>query len=385
MSTDVFVSSWRRSLAWSVASLTFVLGCTVTPVSAQSGPAWWERIDLGGDFRERQEGFFQDGATTRQRLRFRLRLTVDADVNDDVRFGLRLGSGDLGNPTSTNQSFGDLLTRKPISVDRAFITYNPSGAKALTLGAGKFGIPVTRTEMTWDNDVNWEGVYQQVRASSGPVSYRLVAAQVVLDESSRRDDSMLFVGYGDIGFTFGKHELQLSVADQAFSGVDPVAIALATEDIGRNTNALDVDRNGQVVGFVSGFNLVDVIARATFDTGRQNYPAQFTANVVKNTDAGSDDDRGVWLTAAYGSASTPRTYRLAYTLARIERDAVVSTFNFSDAPGTNIRMHRTVVSYMVARGVHLDFIGIFTKKLLVAPGELNSLLKRTQLDMRFAF
>ncbi len=385
MSTDVFVSSWRRSLACGVAALIVVLGCTITPVSAQSGPAWWERIDLGGDFRERQEGFFQDGATTRQRLRFRLRLTMNADVNDDVRFGLRLGSGDLGNPTSTNQSFGDLLTRKPISVDRAFIAYNPSGAKALTLGAGKFGIPVTRTEMTWDNDVNWEGVYQQLRASSGPVSYRLVAAQVVLDESSRQDDSMLFVGYGEVGFTFGKHELQLSVADQAFGGVDPVAIVLATEDIGRNTNALDVDRNGQVVGFVSGFNLVDVIARATFDIGRPNYPVQFTANFVKNTDAGSDDDRGVWLTAAYGRASTPRTYRLAYTLARIERDAVLSTFNFSDAPGTNMRMHRTVVSYMLARGVHLDFIGIFTKKLMVAPGELNTLLKRTQLDVRFAF
>ena len=130
---------------------------------------------------------------------------------------------------------------------------------------------------------------------------------------------------------------------------------------------------------------MDVIARATLDTGRENYPVQLTANFVKNTDATTAEDTGVWLTAAYGQASQPKSYRFAYAYARIEEDAVLSAFTFSDSPGRNIWMHRTVVSYMAAPRVHLDFMGIFTKRLLTAPDELNALLKRTQLDARISF
>ena len=361
------------------------LGLLATPSHAQSSQPWWERISFGGDFRERLEGFFQDGATTRQRLRFRLRLTLSGEVNDDIRLGIRLASGDLGNPISTNQSFTDLLTRKPISIDRAFFTYNPSGARALTLGGGKFGLPLTRTEMTWDNDVNWEGIYQQVRASSGPISYRLVAAQVPIEESSRGDDALMFAGYGEIGVSIGAHRLQFSVADYGFREIDRMAIALDREDIGRNTNPFSRDADGNVDGFVSDFNLIDVIAQATLDTGRPNYPLQLTADWVKNTRATTGEDAGIWLTAAYGQASQPRTYRLVYTFARIEEDAVLSAFTFSDSPGTNIRMNRVTVSYMVMPRLHLDFIGILTTKLLVEPGDPDSLLKRTQLDVRMSF
>ena len=278
-----------------------------------------------------------------------------------------------------------MLTRKPISIDRAFFTYTPSGARAFTLGAGKFGLPVTRTEMTWDNDVNWEGLYQQVRASSGPASYRLIAAQVPIEESSRNDDALMFVGYGEVGFQVGTHRVQFSVADYGFREIDRMAIALDREDIGRNTNLFSRDADGAVDGFVSDFNLVDLIARATFDTGRATYPVQLTANWVTNTQAATSEDSGIWLTAAYGQASEPKTYRLAYTFARIEQDAVLSALTFSDSPGTNIKMSRVTVSYMVLPRLHLDFIGIFTTKLLVEPGDPNNLLKRTQLDARISF
>jgi hypothetical protein len=54
-------------------------------------------------------------------------------------------------------------------------------------------------------------------------------------------------------------------------------------------------------------------------------------------------------------------------------------------PGTNLKMHRVVVSDMVAQGVHLDFKGIFTRKLRLSPGEGDLLLKRPQVDVRFSF
>jgi hypothetical protein len=110
-----------------------------------------------------------------------------------------------------------------------------------------------------------------------------------------------------------------------------------------------------------------------------------TANFVKNTKAATSEDYGYWLTAAYGSASEPGAFQLSYTYAHIEREAVLSVFTFSDTPGTNIEMHQPVISYMIAPRVHLDFTGIFTKKLAVSAGASNKLLKRTQLDARVSF
>jgi hypothetical protein len=374
----------RWVLSLSILALVS-LAPVATPAWAQSSSSWPDHLRVSGDLRQRYEGFFQEGRTSRQRLRFRLRLSLTADISDDLTLGVRFGSGDLGNPISTNQSLTGVLTRTPIAIDRAFVAYNPSDVPALTIGAGKYGIPVTRTELTFDNDLNWQGLYQQVQGSNEGVSYRLVAAQVPLEESSSGADGALFATYGEVGVSAGDHSLQFSIANYAFRQVDRVAIALDREDISRNTNPYRFDANGNVVGFVSGFNLIDVIGRATLDTGRPDYPVQFTVNFVKNIDAVTDEDAGIWVTAAYGRASEPRSYRLAYTFARVEEDAVLSALNFSDMPGTNLKMHRVVVSYMVAPRVHLDFTGIFTTRLTVAPGALNTVLKRPQVDMRFSF
>ena len=108
-----------------LSTVSFAVLALATPAWAQSSSSWTEHIRVSGDLRQRYEGFFEKDRTSRQRLRFRLRLTVNAEVNDDVTVGIRLGSGDLGNPISTNQSLTDVLTRTPIAIDRAFVAYNP--------------------------------------------------------------------------------------------------------------------------------------------------------------------------------------------------------------------------------------------------------------------
>ena len=356
-----------------------VLACT--PVSAQSN--WSERISIGGDFRERYEGLFQDGKTARQRLRFRARLTLDAKINEDVGFGIRLASGDPGNPISTNQTMTDLLTTKPLHLDRAFITYSPSNA--LTIGVGKFGLPVTRTEMTFDDDLNWEGVYQQFLNTTGPVSVKFVTAQVPLQENETSADAFLFAGYGEVGVSTEAVNWQFSVADYAFRNVDAVALAQISKEIGRNTNALSVNAAANATGFTSDFNLLDIIARATVSTGHPGYPLQFTANMVKNTKAVTDEDFGIWVTAVLGLASEPGSFQFTYTFARVERDAALSAFSYSDNRGTNVSMHEPTVSYMVAPGIHIDFNVVFTKTLSIAAGQLNTLHKRPRLDVRISF
>ena len=106
------------------------------------------------------------------------------------------------------------------------MTYNPSGAEALTIRGGKFGLPVTRTGMTFDNDLNWEGLYQQVRGSNGPMTYRFVAAEVPIAEASRDDDALMFAGFGEVGFAFGDYNVQFSVGNYAFREVGDVPLTV---------------------------------------------------------------------------------------------------------------------------------------------------------------
>ncbi len=50
------------------------------------------------------------------------------------------------------------FNRKNFGVDKAYITYKPKYAKSLRLDVGKFAYPWYRTPMTFDSDVNPEGL-----------------------------------------------------------------------------------------------------------------------------------------------------------------------------------------------------------------------------------
>ena len=372
-----------------VAAVVLMAG---VPVSAQSssqpGDArdrpWWERLTFSGDVRGRYEGFFLDDEEARHRERFRLRFGVRADVTDEVRVSLRLASGETADLTSTNQSFADFLARKPIQIDQVNVTYAPKAARGLTLGYGKYGYPVTRTQLTWDDDINWEGTYERYDRTVNGVDLRLAAAQSPLNEVSADEDAYLFVWSAQAGFAPGGHGVKLSVTDYHFLREDQIARAVVTRGL-RNpvTNRLERTSTGAVVGYASEFNLLDVVLEAELKTGRRAYPVTLLADLVTNTGAvDASEDMGTWLVAGYGRAAEPKTYSATYTYARIERDAVVSTFNFSDIPHTNSRIHMVGFSYMPVRRVNLDATGIFSN---VLDGPPEPWLTRVQVDARVTF
>lgn len=347
---------------------------------------WWERITFSGDFRGRLESFFQEGREERHRGRFRLRLALGAKVNDEIKLGMRLASGDPGDLTSTNQSLTDLFSRKPINIDQAFLAYTPRGLPTFTLAGGKFGYPVARTQLTWDDDINWEGLYEQVTlGATRPVSLKLVAAQSPINEVSAEDDAFMLAEYAEASFAAGRHRVQLSIANYGFRQVDQIAVAVDARGLRNpNSNTITRDANGRVNGFASDFNLVDVIGQVTLATPRSDYPITLLADWVTNTRA-VNDGTGVWLVAGVGRAATVGTAAFTYTYARVERDAVLGTFNFSDMPPTNTRMNMVAVSYTPLPRLNVDFIGIFTTPLRAEAAVPRDLLKRLQFDVRVSF
>jgi hypothetical protein len=348
---------------------------------------WWERITFFGDLRARYEGFFLEDVPTRHRQRFRFRFGLRTNITDDVALGFRVASGEAAEISSTNQTFTNFYSRKPINIDQVFVAWSPKPVKGLTLGFGKFGYPVTRTQLVWDDDINWEGTYQQYTRSLGEkTSLRLAAAQTPLNETVGGDDAFMWGEQVQVGTTAGKHQVQVSLASYAFQRIDQFAIALARQQIiAANTNATTRGPDGEIDGFLSDFHVLDLIGQATLATGRAQYPVNVIVEWAHNTRAATDEDSAFWIVGGIGRAAVPRTASASYTYTRIERDAVVSAFRFSDMPGTNIIGQMLAASYMPVNRINLDVAFIFTRALEVPADSPNRTLTRLQVDGRFSF
>ena len=91
------------------------------------------------------------------RARVRARFNAVANLGEQFRTGFTLASGDINDPTSTNQTLTGFYTRKAVALDQAFVEFTPKEFKPLTLIGGKFRYPWYNTELTWDKDLNPEG------------------------------------------------------------------------------------------------------------------------------------------------------------------------------------------------------------------------------------
>ena len=343
------------------------------------GTSWVKRLTISGDFRSRYEGFYKSVRPTRNRGRFRLRLRLDTQINEDTDFHLQVASGDPGTPASTNQTFKGFFQPKPFNLDRAYIAYNPQAAEAITLGIGKFPTPVMRTQMTFDDDLNFEGGWEQI--SWQPQKYidvDLVAIQTAVNEVSRGADAYMLGGYGAASFKFGSNSLQFSVANYMWSNADQIAVAQASGQLTSIlTNRVIRNSDGFATNFASEFNVVDVIAEATLATPHRGYPLRFLVDYAVNTRATTSQNNGFWIEAGYGDPGPVGSWGATYTTGWIEQDVTPSAFVFSDIPGTNMRLNMIETSYVVKSGFSLDVTLHLTKRLVVPEdGTSNHLLAR---------
>jgi len=205
-------------------------------------------FSFSGDMRVRDEPFIggpTNQSQVRNRERFRLRFNVNAKFNDDISGGFSLASGDLNDPISTNQTDIQFYARKPITIDRAFITYTPHQLKPLVFTGGKIAYPFYRTELTWDNDLNPEGVAQTLQwnfADSTPVIRRFAVVGFALPFTEvqhttgvnrSRVESEVYGGQVQAVWQLGSW-IKLSTYGAFYNYHNPDPIAFATAVAGGN-------------------------------------------------------------------------------------------------------------------------------------------------------
>jgi hypothetical protein len=418
-------------------------------------------------------GTLGNALTTRQRLRLRARLGVRGRISDEFDWGVRVATGTFDDVGSTNQTLTDFFTRKPFAIDQAYFNYHPKALPGFLLQAGKFDTPWTRTELTWDNDLSVEGLTESYTRTFKKSAFKNVAllawelpllernsafalgadGKVDLSASGRAGRDLELYGAQVRTEVASKNvSLKLSAADLYFSGTQfitpaqvfganiqfPVTVVIPASgttpartvttqvsvprdllvagnaNLGlslANTNA--VNRDGRLS---SGYNLVDLIARADFTRSRK-WPVMLLFNFVTNTQThdvvtagagGADvllpnhEGQGYWAEFQVGKdllrLPADRISRgdpfFNYTFLRVEKDAILSPFNGSDlGQSTDMRVHRLFAGVAIDPRVALTFTGFFTSRptgLLGAfsqtpPGSLNRTLTRLQFDTVLRF
>ena len=386
---------------------------------------WLNRFSFSGDIRNRLEGFFQNSgpnATARVRERVRLRFGATMKITDEVLGGFRLTSGDPANPVTTNQTLTDEFTRKPFSLDQAYITLTPKQSIGLqeyawnpiTLTAGKFPNPLFRprvimnSEMIWDDDVTPEGTSETLTFWSSTEGlmrlFQLNALQWTVRENSSGADSWVFGGQFVGAFQIlPKARLTLAAADYYFAKSDFMAQARNTNASLTMTNTVVLKDgtivkggfpitpgtgNKQIQSYLGGFNIINPSLQLDYDTGYPRWPFSLMADLAYNNDAGTNKNWAVWAGASLGATRNPGDWAVSALWAHTETDSVVSYFSYDDfgrTGGTNVQGPFVKVDYMLFPRLTLTARNNFGSWIDRPKGQSNSLVNRFQFDVQLAY
>lgn len=172
-----------------------------------------------------------------------------------------------------------------------------------------------------------------------------------------------------------------------------------------NASTNNINRDGRLS---SGYNLADFVGQLDI-TRSARWPVKLLLNVVRNTQthdvivAGTggrnqflpnNENMGYWAEIQAGRLEKRGDTQFGYTLIRIEKDAVLTPFNFSDiAAFSDIRVHRVGFSYLADPRVVLSVTGLFSQRPngllgpfgITPPGSIDRTTSRLQFDTIFRF
>jgi Putative porin len=355
---------------------------TVDGVKKQLG-----NFNFSGDVRVRLETFRQEGSQARNRERIRARLNIRGKISDDIYGGVTVASGSLDDPISTNQTLTTFYTRKPVAIDQAFVTVNPHNFKALSVTAGKMAYPWYRTELTFDNDLNPEGLSESLSFNfkkSALRNVKLIGYQMTFNESGGGPDSWMYGGQLQLNFKPSeKSSAGLYVSGLNFINANPIAVAQGNASLANSlTNTVVRDINGNVTGYGTKFAYFELAGRAGYKL-TDRWPLDAGLDFVDNTRAASGQRSGYLAEVNLGRTSNPKDYKFGYLYYHIEKDAVISAFNFSDLrTATNVENHGFLFSYQLMKNVTSQWTYLLGKKL---NDSTDHWLNRMQFDMIYKF
>lgn len=355
-------------------SMVLMMVVSLLSVSNAQAKDWPDQFAFGGSFRLRHEIINQQNQQQEQRDRMAARLKMKAVVNPKVDVVMRLASGALDQPTSTNQTLGDSGNNKPFNLDLAYIDWRPCSRMDFT--AGKMLLPFEKVggnELLFDSDWTPEGASLKYMHHFDRADLFVSAGDIWLHENAQGPDTSLLgvqvvgqtnlsevkvlAGLGRFQYANMKGQDTLGKADTAFG------------------NSLDTSNK-----YLNNYELNEIFAQAQW---LKRWPLTLYADFVNNVMV-SRDKQGFVAGLKWGHLKNVGDWSVGYQYEKLEKDAVVGGLTNSDfaGGGTDGKGHRFKASYELAQGTSATLTYYDTKKS-ISSNELND--RRVQLDFGFKF
>jgi hypothetical protein len=213
-------------------------------------PGWVTNIKFLGDVRMRYDAAYAPDSdfVTRWRVRPRLRLGVLTTLKEDWEIGFRLastpsvGKDSGGDPLSTNQTFEDNGSRKPVGIDWVFARWTPIHTADWTgsFALGKLENPPNFTENIFDVDYTPEGLAEQFSYKINPdQNASAYLGQYMLDEQQfSGKDPFLFLEQVRLESKWSEH-INSALTLSGLSIVNPRSLATSSVPDSNHGNTRD--------------------------------------------------------------------------------------------------------------------------------------------------
>lgn len=352
----------NKNLIWFVLATVAVQGIVIKGEAS-------DKIKTKADIRYRHERISEESTDyTRNRQRIRARLELTMTVAENVAGVIRLASGS-DSPVSTNQTLTDGFSTKSIMLDLAYIDWHPVSLKGFFFRAGKIKVPfykAGKNELLWDGDLNPEGVSANYSPDMGSFNFFIHTGYFWVEERKTTDDAML------IGFQGGlKTKLSSTLSFLAGSGYYNYTSTKGHATFFNPTKSFgnSVDKGGN---YRYDFNELEFFGELKIKIWK--FPLSVFGDYVKNTAVQSSNTG--WLA---GFNCKIKSFSFKYDYRRLEKDAVLGAFTFSDfiGGGTNGKGHTFGFSFPVGKNIKAGVVYLLNKKGLENGENYN----RLQVDL----
>jgi hypothetical protein len=382
---------------------------------AAKAPDWLSYFTPFGDVRFRAEGFYNQPrladqvVTANNRLRIRARVGVRFAYSDELAATIRLASGNINDPISTNQTLTGNFTPFSVNLDWAYMTFAPGKTfdirpGLITVNAGKFPNPMFRVgELVFDDDLSPEGFNEIVALLDSPVGdpaslsldqVKLFGEQWTFSQINNRQDGWMFGGQINPSMHVGSVQVDAGLGQYGWMNADQIAQATSrnTTDFtasgapvaNSNFNSTLVNTNQIVVqhiqpptqkgktqpaafssttGFLSNFNQTNFTLAATVPDVIEAQPMRFFFDLVNNWEAvGSNKGLGLQAGLRLGQTKVLGDWSVYALYEYLQQDAVISAFTWSDfgLGGTNEKGPVIGLEYQLLNPLTLSARAYFT-------------------------
>ena len=283
-----------------------------------------------GDFRVRNENIVQDYSIDRNRSRVRVRLGFEAEVNPTVKAGFQFATTESGDARSSNQTLGDVNSRKALDLDLAYVEWAPNAATKVTLGKMKQPLAMT-TSYFVDKDINPEGA--ALAFNHAPTGAFVNAALFdLVERSSASDSTAVALQVGLRGKLNDDTSYVLAAGEMKHHNVKNFAVVQSGSAGGFFGNSTKMGCVGAATCLSNEFEVSNVLAEVT--TVVADYPVVAFVDWAENTKA-PKFNKALAYGVTLGKASLPNSWEVGVVSQKVEKDALFGQWIDSDYAAGN--------------------------------------------------